>query len=53
MNKTTIEITKITPSNGMMLTNGEVYSDEVYLSVNDNPDNWHEIPIEEYNAIMA
>ena len=53
MKKTTIEITKITASNGMILTNGEVYSEEVYLSVNDSPDNWHEIALEEYEAIKA
>ena len=53
MEKTTIEITKITASDGMMLTNGKVYSDEVYLGVNDSPDNWHEIPLAEYEALMT
>lgn len=28
----------------MILTNGEIYSDKVYLGVNDSPENWHEIP---------
>lgn len=23
---------------------GEIYSDKVYLGVNDSPENWHEIP---------
>lgn len=54
MEKTTIEITKITPSPGMVLTNGETFSlDFVHVGKNDSPDNWHEIPIEEYNRIMA
>lgn len=53
MQKTTIKIIKITASEGMILTNGEVYSDEVYLSVNDSADNWHEITIEEYERFIA
>ncbi len=54
MEKTTIEITKITPSEGMVLTNGETYSlDFVHVGRNDSVDNWHEITQEEYEAIMA
>ena len=53
MKRTTIELIKITPSEGMILTNGETYSDQVYLGANDSLDNWHEIPLEEYNEIMA
>lgn len=49
----TIEIRKITASNGMILTNGEAYGEEVYLGINDTPDNWYEIPQEEYERIMA
>lgn len=52
MELTTIELKKITASKGMVLTNGETYSTEVYLGVNDSPDNWHEITEEEYNAIL-
>ena len=52
MKKTIIELTKITASNGMMLTNGETFSKEVFLGVNDSPDNWHEIPEEEYKKII-
>lgn len=51
MEKTTIELTKLTASNGMMLTNGETYSKEVYLGIHDSADNWHEITEEEYNKI--
>ncbi len=54
MEKTTIEITKITPSEGMVLTNGKTFSfDFVHIGRNDSPDNWHEITIEEYERIMA
>ena len=52
MKMTTIELRKITASEGMVLTNGEVYSKEVYLGCNDNPDNWHEITEEEYEEIL-
>lgn len=39
----TIEIRKLTPHKGMTLTNGETFSKEVYLGINDSPSNWHEI----------
>lgn len=38
---------------GMTLYNGEVLSKEIYLGVNDSPDNWREIPDEEAKAIRA
>lgn len=53
MNITTIELRKLTASEGMMLTNGEIYGKEIYLGVNDSPDNWHEVTIAEYEAKMA
>ena len=52
METTKIELIKLTPSEGMVLTNGETYSTEVYLGKNDSPDNWHEIPVEEYKVIL-
>ena len=52
MEKTKIEFIKLTPSKGMILTNGEAYSTEVYLGKNDSADNWHEIPVEEYEKIL-
>ena len=42
----------IKASDGMMLTNGNAYAVEVDLGMGDSPDNWHEIPEEEYNAIL-
>ena len=52
MKKTTIELIKITASEGMMFTNGETYSKEIYLGCNDSPDNWHEITDAEYAEIL-
>ena len=53
MEKTTIELTKVTASDGMWLTNGVAYSKEIYLGVNDSIDNWHEITDAEYENILA
>lgn len=53
MEMTTIELRKLTASDGMILTNGEVYGKEIYLGVNDIPDNWHEVSMEEYEKKMA
>ena len=47
MEKKTIELIKLTASEGMTLTNGETYGKEVYLGCNDSPDNWREIPEED------
>ncbi len=43
----------ITASEGMMLTNGEIYASSVRLGDWDSHDNWHEVPKEEYEAKMA
>lgn len=56
MQLTTIELRKLTASEGMVLTNGESYSSvggDVYLGKHDSPDNWREITEEEYNKIVA
>lgn len=42
----------LTASEGMMLTNGETYAVEVWLGDWDSPDNWREIPREEYEAVQ-
>ena len=52
MEKTTIELTKVTAAEGMWLTNGETYSTEIYLGCNDIIDNWHEITDAEYEEIL-
>lgn len=52
MNIETIELKKITASEGKVLTNGEVYSEEVYLGKFDSPENWHEVTAEEYNKVL-
>lgn len=43
MKKSTIELIKLTASEGMTLTNGETYGKEVYLGCNDSAENWREI----------
>lgn len=53
MEITTIELRKLTASEGMVLTNGEVYGKEIYLGVNDNENNWREITDAEYEEIQT
>ena len=52
MEITTIELRKLTATEGYVLTNGETYSKEIYLGVNDSADNWHEITEEEYAEVL-
>lgn len=52
MEKTIIELIKVTAADGMWLTNGETYSKEIYLGCNDSIDNWHEITDAEYEEIV-
>ena len=52
MTETKIELRKLTAAEGMILTNGEAYSEEVYLGKNDFAENWHEITKEEYDEIL-
>ena len=52
MSESTIKITKLTASQGHMLTNGSAYGREVYLGKNDKAENWYEIAREQYDAIM-
>lgn len=51
MEKQIIELTKVTASEGMWITNGEAYSKEIYLGCNDSIDNWYEITDAEYSDI--
>ena len=52
MEKTTIELVKLTAAEGMVLTNGEAYGKEIYLGCNDSSENWKEISDEEYAEIL-
>ena len=36
----------------MILTNGDVYGKEVFLSVSEQPESWYEITEEEYEYLM-
>ena len=47
MKQETIEVRVLTASEGMVLTNGEIYSTQVYLGIHDSPDNWQEVSIDE------
>lgn len=49
----TSSITKLIASDGMVLTNDEAYSKEIYLGVHDRAENWHEITEAEYEEILA
>ena len=49
----TITQTVLRASEGHKLTNGNAYGESVVLGVGDSPDNWHEITIDEYNAVIA
>lgn len=53
MEMTTIKVIKLTASEGMYLTNGEVFSKEIYLGKIDSPENWHEITEEEKLTLEA
>ena len=51
-----VELRVLKASQGMVLTDGKVYSSvggEVYLGINDSPNNWYEITEEEYSAIES
>lgn len=52
MTETTIKLTKLTASDGMMLTNGKAYGKEIYLGCNDSADKWREITEAEYKKIL-
>lgn len=52
MTTTSITMTKLEASDGMVLTNGESYGKTVYLGTGDSAENWHEITDAEYAAIL-
>lgn len=53
MIESTIKITKLTASDGMVLTNGDTFSKEVYLGKSDKPENWHEITESEAERLQS
>ena len=52
MKMTTIELRKLTASEGMTLTNGEAIGKEIYLGKHDSAENWREITDEEAAALQ-
>lgn len=52
MIETTIMLRKLTASKGHVLTNGNAYGKEIYLGINDEAANWHEITDDEYADIV-
>lgn len=43
---------KITATEGHILTNGEIYGTEIYLAEGVSADAFHEITLEEYQAMF-
>lgn len=48
-----IELRKVTSADGMTLTNGTVFSKEIYLGKNDSLENWNEILDSEAEILRA
>ena len=46
------ELRVLVADEGYILTNGEIYSTMIYLGIYDSPDNYYQITLEEYQAII-
>ena len=53
MKKETITRVKLTASEGMILTDGEVYGTDIFLAEGMPEEGFYEIPIAEYEAKQA
>lgn len=49
----TIIRTKLIASEGMILTDGEIYGKEIFLSLNKEAEDFYEITEAKYEAILA
>ncbi len=52
MKTESIDLVKLTASQGHVLTNGREYGNPIYLGKNSSPDEWYEITKEEYEKIL-
>ena len=43
---------KLIATEGKIYTNGNAYGHTIELGVNDSPDNWREISLEEYDSVI-
>lgn len=50
--KFNVEQRKIIASEGMVITDGEIYGKEIYLGIHDSPDRYHEITDAEYAEVL-